>query len=804
MKLFRKILFWILGIIFLLVISVYIFFVSQKPQYDGAVTLKGLTAPVEVIYDYYGVPHIYASNEEDAYYALGYVHAQDRLFQMEMVRRVASGTLAEIFGKDLVKVDLFFRTLGLKQHAAQSQKLYLNENKSAYQKSANAYLKGLNAFIRNGQTPIEFTMLGIPKNEFSQVDLYLSMEFMSFNFAMAFKTDPLMTYINSKLGKEYYGDLITNFNTSKDISKGHTSPQLNPTHAFNTIDEIFNKIPVAPFTGSSSWVVSGAKTKSGKPLFENDTHIAYGQPGVWYEAHIEYPGCSFYGDYLAGWPFAATGHNRKLTWGLTMLENDDLDFYEEKIFANDSSAYIAGNGVESFKLRKEIIKVKGENDVIVTVKDSRHGPIMNDAMPELKDASEYLVAASWTHLKFPSNLLQLTYQMNHSTSMTEVKNAVAQIISPGLNVLYADTDNNIALWHAGKLIKRKSGVDPVLLQEGWSDTSITSYYSFEEHPKIENPASGIIITANQQIDTMSDGSLYPGYYTPYDRYIRINKLLSEKNSFLLDDFQLMAFDDVSPVTPTVARVLVDGVSESIKNQNKINQDVARKLIRWDGSHGLHDVEPTIYYKFLYHVFYEAMGDELGKEKLDAYFMTHVSKNSYLAFVSNENSVWWNNVNTKDVVESRNKILDKAFSETVKELIMELGSKINGWEWGRVHELEFKHALGKVKPFNWVFNVGPFPASGGPEVINQSGFILSKDKIHSSLFGPAMRNVIDFSKVEYAKTVLPNGQSGNLMSRWYDDQALMYLNGSYRKMKMNREDIVKNKTGKLIFQPNGLK
>jgi penicillin amidase len=804
MKLFRKVLFWTLGIIFLLVISVYIYFVSQKPQYDGAVTLKGLSAPVEVIYDYYGVPHIYASTEEDAYYALGYVHAQDRLFQMEMVRRVASGRLAEVFGKDLVKVDLFFRTLGLEEHAALSKKNYLNENKSPYQKSANAYLKGLNAFIRDGQTPIEFTMLSIPKEEFTTTDLYLSMEFMSFNFAMAFKTDPLMSYIKTKLGNEYYQELTTNYNKSQASNEEHQTPAVQTTHAFNTIDEIFNKIPVAPFTGSNSWVAAGAKTKSGKPLLENDTHIAYGQPGVWYEAHLEYPGFSFYGDYLAGWPFAATGHSRKLSWGLTMLENDDLDFYEEKIFANDTSTYIVGNGVESFKVRTEIIKVKGESDIKVTVKDSRHGPIMNDAMPEFKDVSVNLVAASWTHLKFPSNLLQLTYQMNHASSKMEVENAVSQIISPGLNVTYADVDNNIALWHAGRLIKRSASIDPVLLQAGWSDTTTTTYYSFEEHPSIENPASGFIVSANQQIDTMADGRWYPGYYTPFDRYQRINKLLLEKNSYLIDDFQLMAFDDVSPVTPLIARAIVDGVSSKVINQNKIYQDAARKLIRWDGRHGLNDVAPTIYYKLLYHVFYEAMNDELGKEKLDAYFMTHVSKSSYLSFIQNDNSVWWNNINTKDVVESKNKILDKAFNETVKELIKELGSKTNSWEWGRVHELEFKHAIGKVKPFNWVFNVGPFPASGGPEVINQSGFILSGDKIHSSLFGPAMRNVIDFSDIENSKSILPNGQSGNLMSHWYDDQAIMYLNGRYRKMKMNRSDIVKNKTGKIIFQPNGLK
>jgi len=804
MKLFRKIVFWFFGILFLFVISIYTYLVSQKPQYDGAVTLKGLTAPVEVIYDYYGVPHIYASCEEDAYYALGYVHAQDRLFQMEMIRRVAAGRLAEVLGKDLLKVDLFFRTLGLKQHAELSKNTYLQNANAPYQKTAKAYLKGLNEFIHAGQTPVEFAMLGIPKTDFTDVDLYLSMEYMSFNFAMAFKTDPLMSFIDKKFGKEYYQSLTSNFNKSNISSANRADSFATAHYSFNTITEIFNKIPVSPITGSNSWVAGPSKTKSGKVLFANDTHIAYGQPGVWYEAHIEYPGCSFYGDYLAGWPFAATGHSRKLAWGLTMLENDDLDFYQEKALSGDSTAYISGSSSEKFVCRKEVIKVKGEQDVVITVRDSRHGPIMNTAMPEWKDVTGDPVAASWTHLKFPSNLLQLTYDLNHASSMNEVKNTVSQIISPGLNITYADAENNIALWHAGKLIKRNSAIDPVLLQEGWSDTIPVTYYLFDEHPKTENPAIGYVLSANQQMDTMSDGRFYPGYYTPYDRAIRIDNLLKDKTHLLIDDFQLMATDDVSLSTPKIARTIMDVVSDKIKNQNFIYKEASRKLIRWDGKHGLHDIAPTIYYKLLYHIFYEAMQDELGKDRLDTYFMTHVSKNSYLNFILNENSVWWNNINTRDVVETRNDIIDKAFNETVKDLIKELGSKVGNWDWGRVHELELKHAIGKVKPFNWVFNVGPFPAPGGPEVINQSGFILSGDKIHSSMFGPAMRNIIDFSDVENAKSVLPNGQSGNLMSHWYDDQVIMYLNGKYRKMKMNRDDIVKNKTGKLIFQHSGLK
>lgn len=803
MKIVKKVIYIFIVLIIVAIVAVLLFMTSQKPQYSGSMQLNGLNDQVEVIYDFYGIPHIYANNEEDAYFALGYVHAQDRLFQMEMVRRVASGRLAEFLGPDLIKVDAFFKTLGLEEHAKQSQALYFNSDSLPYQKSAKAYLNGINQFIEKGRTPVEFYMMGIPAQKFTMSDLYLSMEFMSFNFAMGFKTDPLMSFIDKKLGNGYYHDLITHYQDGSTVIPSYTKPDsfyLTPI-AFNTIDKLIEIIPTQPITGSNSWVLAPSKSRSNKVLFENDTHISYGQPSVWYEAHIEYPGFSFYGNHLAGWPFAAIGHSREHVWGLTMFENDDLDFYAERIKPGDSTQYWSDGKWNKLSSINKIIKVKNQDDVTLTVRATRHGPLIQNVIPEWKNVTSDAVSAWWTHLKFPSNLLQVTYDLSHAKNMDESRYAVSQIISPGLNVMYGDNEGNIAWWAAGRLVKRKKHVDPVLLQDGTRySNDPEGYFDFKDNPKSENPPQGYVYSANNQPDSMIGGYYYPGYYCPDDRAKRINALLNDRKSYGIEDMQRISFDAVSMATPLNARIISEGLSKAVINRSKLNYEANSKLLLWDGDHKLSNVGPVIYYKLVYHILHNAMADELGEDNFNAFLGTHVMKNTLNAFLQNDSSIWWNNVNTRDVKESRNMIFDDAFEKTIAELQKELGSKVSSWEWGRVHVLEHVHPIGMQKPFHLLFNVGPFPVPGGPEVINQSGFDLSASKMHKAKYGPAMRIVLDFGDVENSKSVLPTGQSGNVMSRYYYDQAVMYNTGIFRKQKMNRKEIESNKSGRLLLQP----
>ncbi len=801
MRILRKTFAVLFVLLIILSVSVLIYLTSQKPQYSGTLQLKGLQEKVSVVFDFYGVPHIYANNEEDAYFALGYVHAQDRLFQMEMTRRIATGRLSEIFGKEYVRIDHFFKTLCLEEQADSSAKLYLSGITQSYQRAAYAYVNGINSFMEKGRTPVEFTMLHIPKEKFTPRDIYLATGYMAFNFAMGFRTDPLMSYINSKLGNKYMDDIVTGYNPGAILNSSYhvdSTSVLIPLK--NTTTAMLEKLPVPPFMGSNGWVLSPSLSRSGKVLFANDTHIGYSQPSVWYEAHIEYPGFSFYGNHLAGFPFAPVGHNRFCSIGLTMFENDDVDFYRERISKDDKYKVWENNQWVPLKIIEKNVKVKGEPDHKLMVRISNHGPLVQGVMPEWKYITSDAVSVFWTYLKFRSNLVQLTYNLNHAQSMDAARDVASQIISPGINIMYGDSTGNIAWWAAAKLIKRAEGVNPVLLLDGISGTQdVKGFYDFKDNPQSENPPQGYVYSANGQPDTVN-GNFYPGYYAPGDRATRITQLLNDKTVYSIEDMQRINADAISTSAPAIADIILEQINKSLINKTQAHYSASKILLAWNGDHQLLDVAPTIYYKLLYNVLELAMKDELGETNFNVFLKTHAMKNTVPRLIADGNSVWWDNVNTKKVKETRTLIFIEAFDRTINELVTKLGTDVNKWEWGRVHFLEEVHPIGMRKPFNLMFDVGPAAVPGGNEVINCIGFDLNNKGIYKASYGPAMRIVLDFADIENSKSVLPTGQSGNIMSNYYNDQAVMYNTGKFRKQKMNRKEILSNKTGTLIFQP----
>ncbi|HZG00172.1 MAG TPA: penicillin acylase family protein, partial [Chitinophagales bacterium] len=323
MKLLLRILVIFIVLVFTAVVFVSAYLAAHKPRYDGFLLTNGLVDSTEVIFDAYGIPHIYATNERDAYFALGFVHAQERLFQMEMLRRVASGRLAEVLGPELIDVDKFFRTLGIHKHSLESAERYLNDTTQPYAVASRAYTAGINAFIAQDRLPVEFRMAGIPATPFEPSDVYLATGFMAFSFAAAFRTDPLMSRIQ-KLGNAYLADLYIQHRqgTVTNPLNPPLPPQPEPT--LTSINRLLEKLPVAPWHGSNASVIAPQKSATGKVMLANDTHIGYSQPAVMYEAHINYPGFNFFGFHLAGFPFAVIGRNDSVAWGLTMLKNDDM------------------------------------------------------------------------------------------------------------------------------------------------------------------------------------------------------------------------------------------------------------------------------------------------------------------------------------------------------------------------------------------------------------------------------------------------------------------------------------------------
>lgn len=795
MKKYKKILLVVAGFLLLVIIGAAIFLNSLKPDYRGEKKLPGISNEVTTYFDPYGIPHIYAENETDALKALGYVHAQDRLWQMELLRRVAKGRLSEVFGKDMVGTDKFFLSLGIADHTketvasldASSETIVLTQ----------AYLDGINEFIKQGPTPIEFYLTGIDKEPFSIEDVYNAVGYMAFSFAMAHKTDPLLTSMRNKLGDEYMSDLAISSDTSTvwiKNYKGDVTDTLG-TNITASVNKALHKLPIPQFEGSNSWVVAPQKTKNGKVILANDPHIGFAQPSVWYEAHVSTPTYEKYGYHLAGVPFPLLGHDRNLAYGLTMFENDDIDFYYEETHPSDSTKYKTAEGWKDYEFVNKTIKVKDGDDVSFSYQKTHHGPVLNNIADQI--SGERPVAMSWIYTKPKNKVIHALYGLSHATNMNEFKNALPNIHAPGLNVMYGDAQGNVAWWATAKLYEMPDSLSTKFILDGTSGKEEPfRYLDFSENPMAENPPWNYVYSANNQPDSIA-GMLYPGYYLPENRAKRIVQLLDAKDDWDRESISEMILDVTSPVNTEVVTELIKLFDvSSLNNEQLVLLD---SMKNWNGEYKLKSISPVIYHRTLYFMVKNTMEDELGPEMFKQFLSTHLFKRQIAWGSSMKSGKWWDNVNTPDVVETRQDIVLMSFAQTWESLIKDFGEDTSQWTWDKVHTLEHGHPFGQVASLRKYFNVGPFPVEGTREVINNLAFPYDSTGFYKVNSGPSTRRIIDFSDIENSISILPTGQSGNPLSKHYDDQAQMYVNGEFRKMMMNKQEIEETAASVLIFR-----
>lgn len=792
----KKIFTSLLVISVLITAIVFVYFQSLAPQYDGSQQLMGLKSEAKVHFDKYGIPHIYANSDTDGYHALGYVHAQDRLWQMEVVRRIAPGRLSEIFGEKMVDTDKLFRTLGIHQYSESQASDFKKSARPFIQEAAQAYLDGINDFVANGPTPIEFTLLGIEKSSFSLIDVYNTMGYMAFSFAAAHKTEPLVTSILNQWGEDYVKDLDIAINPNTVRMPNSDLPNDAIDIALQ-IDQIMSELPAAPFIGSNSWVLGPDKTKSGKVILANDPHIAYSQPAVWYEAHLETPNFSFYGYHLAGFPFALIGHNRSYATGITMFENDDTDLYFEELNPKNENQYRYKDRWVNFDYRDEIIKVKDSDDVSLKIKNTVHGPIVNDALDLSTDLAP--VSMFWVYTQKKAKLLELTYQFSHLENMDEMRAAAAVIHAPGLNLMYGDIANNYACFSSAHLLKRAEQATPKFIMEGKSgDNDMQGYYDFSFNPKSVNSKNGYAYSANNQPDTLK-GVIHPGYYLPEDRARRITSLIEREQQWDVAKTKKMMVDVTSQNAPEVALTIVAAIDTKLLNS--LAEEEAYTLLKsWDGNYASNAITPTIFNKMIYQIQEGLFLNKLGQKGFDVYLKTHLMKRSYQPLFANENSVWWDDPNTEGV-ENRSDIITQAFIDGIAALEAQLGTDMTQWKWGKVHTIEHNHVFSAKEALKTYFNVGPFEVPGSNEVINNYMFRWNKTGVYNVISGPSTRRIVDFDDVEgNSWSILPTGNSGNVFSPFYDNQAEMYAEGEFRKQLMNKEEIVNTAYGTLLLTP----
>jgi len=780
MKFVKRLLATLFILLIIILAGVFIWLLNTKPVYDGTLTLKGLKDKTGIIYDEFGVPHIYASNAHDAYFALGYAQAQERLFQMAMIRRATCGRLSEILGKEFIGIDKTMRTLSIRKSAEKNAEHFFKNIDKPYKRQAQAYLEGINSFIENGNLPVEFTLIGFKPKKFTPADIYTAIGYMSLGFTAALSQEPMVTYIREKLGDPYLVDLGIVPPDTNQLSgnRNRETEILNMAFSSGGFQDIF---PLPLWNSSNNWALSKERSKSGKVLLANDTHIKYSQPAVWYEAHLNYPGYEMFGYYLPVVPYPLMGHNDRYGWGLTIFPFDNMDLYREKQNPDNKNQYRVRDHWENYRVEKDTIRVKDGKDEIYNIRYTNHGPILNDAFEDVDQVEKQPVALWWAVNKMVSTALDALYKISNAKDISDFEKGVERIDLIGLNVVYGDAEDNIAWWAAGSIPRRPPHVNPKLILDGASGKDdIPGFYPFNFNPKSINPPDGFLCTTNNPPPPV-DGKIIPGYYFPGYRAERIKRLVNSKQKWAGPEMKTIQLDNTSERDTMLVRLILGNslVLTGTGNSGKAAAQAIGELKWWDGASDVPNVGVTIYNQLIYYILRNAMLDELGENDFDKIVGSILIRSSLEKLFTDKNSVWWDNVNTPDKIETREEIFTVSLTRTIDALTRQFGDDVSEWQWGKVHTLTHVHPIGQKKPFDKIFNVGPFAKSGSNEVIDKEAFSYSASGIYPVKGGPAMRLLLDFGDPAHALSIIPTGQSGNIMSPHYADQAEMFVHGEYR-------------------------
>lgn len=792
-----------LGLVLLLVlaaIAATLHVRGKRPQRDGELALAGLSAPVTVRWDEAGVPHVQAANEADLYRALGWLHAQDRLFQMEMLRRLARGELAEVLGEKLLDTDKLFRTLRLRERAELQARAL--DPAAASTRALTAYLAGVNAFVQQGPRPLEAEILGLPRREFTPTDVLAAVGYQAFSFANALRAEPTLTQVRA-LGPGYLRIFEPAWEpqgvtgaapaASAVAAARDALPRLPGLERVAQVSDAAAGFGLPMYEGSNAWAVSGARTASGKPLLAGDPHIAFSNPAVWWEAHLQAPGFELYGHFQPLNPMALLGHNTRFGWSLTMFQNDDMDLVVEQVNpANPNEVKVGGRWV-AMTSHEETIAVKGREPVKLTLRRSPHGPIINEALG--RAAGEAPVALWWALLEAPNPALEGFWQLNRADTLAKARQASSLVHAPGLNIVWANVDGDIGWWAAALLPERPAGVDGRFLLDGsTAEADKPGWRPFSRNPQAENPARGLIVSANHQ----PAGEVpVPGYYNPRDRAQRLEGLLAAPGvRWSPENSRALQLDVGSPYPARLLAPLLADLRAATRGPDE--QALVDALATWDGRYTLDSRSATVFRQFQYELAKAAMADEMGETLFPLLLRTRAVDEALLRLASDATSPWWDQRGTP-ANETRADTVAAAWRATLAHLASTFGDDRARWTWDRAHTLTHGHPLGRVKPLDKLFDIGPFAQPGSHEVPNNLASPLGPAPWPVS-YGPSTRRLIDFAAPGQALGINPVGQSGVWGDAHWADQAERYARGEYRRQWLDAADVGAATRSTLVLQP----
>jgi penicillin amidase len=810
-------------------------------QTDGALQLPGLRAPVTIIRDKNGIPHIYASNTLDLFMAQGYVQAQDRLWQMESFRAGIAGTTSQLqpsIGN--LEADKFVRTLGWRRAAEADYEVANAENKAILQ----AFADGVNAYraTQGSNLPSEFFIVGafgskgpgFQPQPWDAIDSLQTAKYMAWDLSGNADNEMFHVRLMQQFGEAEYPDVVNALQPPYDyknmpiiVPEGIVWQNVPARLAlFDGLDAVFGKRDRG--LGSNNWVVSGSHTTTGQPLLANDPHLGFQIPALWYfnSLHCQPVSaeCPFdtIGASLPGVPGIIIGHNARIAWGETNVGPDVQDLFLEKV-NNDTNQYeykgqqlalqivpstwtIKGKLPEGYKPSlNEVDEYDAASDttkITLNVRYTGHGPLLTD-VDDSYAVDDQPVAFAWTAINAPEKTLEAFLGIMAAQNWEDFRAALSVFGTPSQNFVYADVDGNIGYQTPGRIPIRAKG-DGQLPAPGWTgEYDWIDYVPFDELPRAYNPAKGYIATANNAVV----GPDFPYFLSrEWDRGYRARRivdLIEGKDKLSPDDFAAIQGDSfdlaAQQIVPYLKDITVEGDAQKVLDAIKA----------WD----LHTTEESsgagAYQVFWLHLLRNTFDDDLGDLAEDYVSGDDVNQQAMILLLAQPDAKWWDDVTTSDRVEARDEVIQQSLADAARDLIAQYGADPNGWQWGKLHTITFVHRALGTQPVAFMYNRGPFPVSGYSELVNATGGSFAfayqpgdpklKD-IMKETWGPSLRQIVDLSDLNASRFIHTTGQSGLPTSPHYDDMTPLWLKIQYVPMWWDAGDIKANAEGTLTLTP----
>ncbi|MFI5001967.1 MAG: penicillin acylase family protein [Reyranellales bacterium] len=771
------------------------------PPYSGQVEAAGLKAPVEILRDKNAVPHIIAGSIEDAAFGLGYVHAQDRFWQMELLRRLGQGRLSELLppmllGNGIVDTDRTMRGLGVYGHAVDSVGALSPSTRAILE----SYSAGVNAWIGNEdrQFGLELTLIKLLSGgryrpeRWQPADSLVWTKLMALTLDGNWRAELLRLRLARKLGEEGVKFLTDPAGESRDATLSLVSEALKGLD----LDRLYratDTIATRKRQASNEWALSGAHTVSGKPLLANDPHLELGFPGIWYLARLVGPGFDIRGASAPGSPAIVLGHNASIGWGFTTTNLDSQDLFVERVDPTDPNRYITPDGARPFGVREETIKVLWGDPVHLRLRETRHGAVIDDFIrkPDDLTLADHVLALQATALDGQDTTVEAMIRLGLAQNWDDFLAAARKVVSPMQNIVYADTSGNIGLVAPARVPIRRKG-DGSMPQPGWTgEYDWAGFVPFDELPRVYNPASGIIVNANARLVPDDYRHFISRDWAEPYRQRRANQLLREVERHPVYGMIAIQADNLSPDAAEILPMLL-----KVAPRNPRAAKVIDLMRRWNRFMLASRPEPLIYTAWLVELQRGLLADELGSDLYAALATPNVA---IIERILRDRPVWCDDKSTKPI-ESCDDIVAASLDRALAWITARQGPQIETWQWGREHLAAHRHPLFDAVPLLRELASVRFPSDGGAQTLNRAQPSYRGPNPFEAVHGATYRAVYDFSDLDNSRFAIPLGQSGNMLSPWSRNFVQHWQSLTYIEIAGTHAEVARSAVGTITLAP----